>query len=392
MNAAVTIFKAFLRLGLTSFGGPVAHIAYFREEFVVKRQWLSEEEFAQLLAICQSLPGPASSQLGFAIGLRRGHFSGALAAFAGFTLPSFILLLLFAHFLPLFSGATGQAAIYGLKVLALVVVAQGVWGMWQQLCPDRQRQSLAITAAAVSILQAGAGIQIALVLFGAVAGLLLCRDQTRLKATELSIPYSPRLGVFFLLLFLLLLFLLPVFSGYSDVIRQLISPFYQTGALVFGGGHVVLPLLEQFIVESGLVSASDFVAGYGAAQAIPGPMFAFAAYLGALQSALGGGVIGALLAGVSIFLPGFLLLLAFLPFWQRLSKNSFSAPVVAGINAVVVGLLLSALYDPVFTSVSGQAEMMVIAMLGFLLSSVWRLPILVLLAWCVAGSLLLNAI
>lgn len=390
MNNAIAIFTVFLRLGLTSFGGPIAHIAYFREEFVLKRQWLSEEEFSQLLAICQFLPGPASSQLGFAIGLRQGRFMGALAAFSGFTLPSVLALLLFAYCLPLFSGSTGQAFIAGLKVLALIVVSQGVWGMWKQLCPDRQRQSLAIMAAVASILFAAAGTQIVLIILGGIAGFVLCRQQASLTVNGPLVHYSIRAAMVFLLVFVLLLFVLPFLADYSDTIYQLVNPFYQAGAMVFGGGHVVLPLLEQFMVEPGLVSKEDFIAGYGAAQAIPGPMFTFAAYLGALQTALGGGLAAAILASLSIFLPGFLLLLAFLPLWHGLSKSAYSAPILAGINAVVVGLLLAALYDPVFTSVSGESTLMAVALIGFLLSSIWRVPVLVLLAWCLTGSVLIN--
>ncbi|WP_315983567.1 chromate efflux transporter [Aliamphritea spongicola] len=278
-GSAWQVFLTFLKLGFTSFGGPVAHIGYFRTELVEKQRWLSDSQFAQLLAICQFLPGPASSQMGFSLGLMRAGWRGAFAAFLAFTAPSVVLMMLFALCLPYFSGETGAAVIHGLKIVALAVVAQGVLGMSRQLCPDNTRAGMALLAAAVVLIVGTAWVQLLLVLLGAVAGIWLCREVKPEPAAALQVPYGSRFGIACLAVFALLFVGLPLMSGGEGIVAAM-QGFYQAGALVFGGGHVVLPMLEDAVVAPGWVSAEDFLAGYGAAQALPGPMFSFAAYLG----------------------------------------------------------------------------------------------------------------
>ncbi len=384
------VFKVFLKLGCSSFGGPIAHLAYFRHEFVEKKKWLSESQYAQLLAICQFLPGPASSQLGFAIGLTRAGWLGAIAAFIAFTAPSAILLILFASFVHMLSGEIGQALIHGLKLVALVIVAHGVLGMIKQLCPDLHRKSIAVFAAMILLLAASASMQIVVVLLGGIAGLFVCKDATLSKDSDLNISYGPALAWVFIALFFAGLLLLPLLAGNDGGVFQLVDIFYRAGALVFGGGHVVLPLLEEGLVggSAGLVSADDFLAGYGATQAVPGPMFAFSAYLGEII----GGPVFALVACLSVFLPGFLLLCGVLPLWKSIAQGAYAPRVIAGVNAAVVGLLGAALYDPIFTSAVDTAGDLAIALFGFLLIAVWKRSPLLVVAACTLCSMLLAAI
>jgi len=288
-GTAGEVFLVFLRLGLTSFGGPIAHLGFFHRELVERRQWVTESQYAQLLALCQFLPGPASSQLGFALGLLRARWSGAIAAFLAFTLPSALLLFGFAALLPQLSGPTGTAAIHGLKLVALAVVAHGVMTMARQLCPDAQRAGIAAAATVIILLSGQAWVQVLAVALGGTAGLYLCRDAKPASGGEMSLPHGPRAGWVLLGTFVLLLVGLPLLTGAGTPVA-LFEAFYRAGALVFGGGHVVLPLLEESVVGAGWVSADDFLAGYGAAQAVPGPMFSFAAYLGARMPGTDGAV------------------------------------------------------------------------------------------------------
>ncbi|OEY68008.1 chromate ion family chromate transporter [Marinobacter sp. X15-166B] len=376
----------FLKLGLTSFGGPVAHLGYFHKELVDKRGWLSDSQFAQLLAICQFLPGPASSQLGFTLGLLRAGWRGAVAAFVAFTLPSALLLIGFAAALPLLAGRGAQAAIHGLKLVACAVVADAVLGMFNKLCPDARRRTLAAAAAVVVLLLGAVWSQVLVVLGGAVAGLIWCREQPGPGSSEVPLPYGRRLGIGLLAVFAGLLVVFswgPVNGG----LGSLAGAFYQAGALVFGGGHVVLPLLEESVVTSGWVTDEQFLAGYGAAQAIPGPMFAFAAYLGALMPAPHGGWPGAIVALGFMFLPGFLLVAAALPLWQNLCRSPRAVQAIAGVNAAVVGLLLAALYDPIFTSGVTSATELAIAIIAFVMLTVWRRSPLWAVLWCVLASM-----
>ncbi|MBS9403607.1 chromate efflux transporter [Halomonas sp. TRM85114] len=383
------IFRAFLLLGLTSFGGPIAHLGYFRGEFVARRQWLDEKAYADLVALCQFLPGPASSQVGFALGLMRGGPIGALAAWVAFTLPSALLLVLFAMGAASFEGPLGSALLHGLKIVAVAIVAHAVWGMARQLCPDRPRATIAIAAVLLVIGVGGALGQVTAILMGGLAGLWCCRDGAVGDADTLAMPISKRVGMICLAIFAALLVGLPllVMAGAGQGL-VVVDAFYRAGALVFGGGHVVLPLLEAETVQSGWMSADDFLAGYGAAQAVPGPLFTFAAYLGTFVE--GGGMITALLALLVIFIPGFLLLLAALPFWHELRARPGIQAGLRGANAAVVGLLGAALYDPVWTSaILGRAEF-ALALVGFALLSVWKLPPWMVVLVCALGGMLLG--
>jgi chromate transporter len=374
------VFRAFLKLGLSSFGGPIAHIGYYRREFVEKRRWLDEARFAQLLALAQFLPGPASSQLGFSIGLLRAGWAGALAAFLAFTLPSAVLLFAFARALPLLSGAAASAGLHGLKLVALVVVAHGVLGMARQLCPDVPRAAIAALGAATLLVAGTAWMQLVVIAFGAAAGAALCRGVAPAPGAALGLRYGARLGAALLALFVLLFLVLRFFPA--------AEAFYRAGALVFGGGHVVLPLLEEAVVRPGWVTTDEFLAGYGAAQAVPGPLFTIAAYLGARLPGAEGGVFGATMALVAIFLPGFLLIAGVLPLWRAIAERPFAARAVAGVNAAVVGLLGAALYDPVWTSAVRGPLDVAIAIVGFTLLMSLRAGPLAVVAWCVLASLL----
>ena len=342
------VLAVFLRLGLTSFGGPVAHLGYFREAFVVRRRWLSEGAYAELVALCQFLPGPASSQVGFAIGLLRAGPLGALAAWIGFTLPSAILLTAFAFGAQAMAGPLGHGLLHGLKLVAVAIVAQAVFGMARTLTPDARRAGIALAAIILVTLASATVGQVAAIAMGAVAGLLLCRGGPPPAGDALVLNLSPALGVAALALFLTILIggpLIVVVTG-SPALAHF-DAFYRSGALVFGGGHVVLPLLNEAVVTPGWVTPDQFLAGYGAAQAAPGPLFTFAAYLGAVMNPENG-VAGALLALAAIFLPGLLALLAALPFWNQLRTRPAAQAAMRGANAAVVGILAAALYDPVW--------------------------------------------
>lgn len=380
------VFIAFLKLGLTSFGGPIAHLGYFRRELVERRKWVDDSRYAQLLALCQFLPGPASSQLGFSLGLLRAGWAGALAAFVAFTLPSALLLFAFAALLPYFSGTAGSAAIHGLKLVALSVVAQGVLGMTRQLCPDAARATIAALAAATILLSGAAWVQLVVVACGAGAGLAFSRDVQPISGGGLHVRYGASAGWILLAAFALLLFGLPLAAHGRDGLLAVAEAFYRAGALVFGGGHVVLPLLEETVVKPGWISADDFLAGYGAAQAVPGPMFTLAAYLGARLPGGEGGLLGASVALGAIFLPGFLLVAGVLPLWRAVAGRPAAARAIAGVNAAVVGLLGAALYDPVWTSaVRGPADV-AIALIAFMLLIAWRVSALIMVLWCVIAS------
>jgi chromate transporter len=386
-GSVAEVFTTFLRLGLTSFGGPIAHIGYFRRELVERGRWVDEHQFAQLLALCQFLPGPASSQLGFSLGLLRAGWGGALAAFAAFTLPSALLLFAFASLLPRFAGSAGQGALHGLKLAALAVVAQAVIGMAKQLTPDAQRASIAACAAVAVLLSGQAWVQLLVVGAGAVAGMVLCRSVQPVTSGGSRLSYGPKLGWALLALFALLLGGLPLAAHEWGGALAVAEAFYRAGALVFGGGHVVLPLLRETVVVPGWVGPEDFLAGYGAAQAVPGPMFTFAAYLGARLPGSEGGALGAAVALCAIFLPGFLLVAGVLPLWRAVAARPLAARAIAGANAGVVGLLGAALYLPVWTSaVRGPADV-AIALVGFTLLAAWRASALLVVAWCVVAAI-----
>ncbi len=385
------VFLAFLRLGLTSFGGPIAHLGYFREEFVVRRGWLDDAHYAQLLAVCQTLPGPASSQMGFAIGLAGAGWRGALAAFAGFTLPSFLLMLAFAGFAQRLQQGVGVALLHGLKLVAVCVVAWGLWGMARQMITGVRRALLA-TAACVLVLAAGtAWSQLLAIAVGAVLGTWLCRDAiapaSYAPASQgFIVRHGKRAALAALAVFTAALALAILWPSREPTAPPMAAAFYRAGALVFGGGHVVLPLLQESLVDTGWIGTDTFLAGYGAAQAVPGPMFSIAAYLGAEVPLDIPRLAAALLAVAALFLPGFLLLVAALPAWQRLIASKRAAPMLAGINASVVGLLAAALYDPVLLQGVQHWSDVAIAIVGIALLARLRQGALWTVAWCVATA------
>jgi chromate transporter len=387
-GSALEVLRIFLRLGLTSFGGPIAHIGYFREEFVARRKWLDEHAFADLVGLCQFLPGPASSQVGFSIGLMRAGYRGALAAWTGFTLPSAIALVLFAYGAGALGGPIGAGLLHGLKLVAVAIVAQAVWGMARTLCPDRERASIAAVAALIILFSSSSIAQIGAIAVGAVAGLALCRNAPAAPSGHVAMPISRATGTAMLMIFFALLAGLPILKGLTQSSGvALFEAFYRSGALVFGGGHVVLPLLREAFVAPGWVSDDAFLAGYGAAQAVPGPLFTFSAYLGSVVNISPHGVAGAVLGLVGIFLPGVLILLGALPFWDAFRKLAGAQAMMRGVNAAVVGLLGAALYKPVWTtSVKAPADFAVV-LVGFVLLMAWRAPpLVVVLVSAIAGA------
>ncbi|MBY4596819.1 chromate efflux transporter [bacterium BD-1] len=375
------VFTTFLKLGLGSFGGPIAHLGYFRDEFVARRRWLDEAEFAQLLAICQALPGPASSQLGFAVGLLRGGWVGGLLAFLGFTLPSALLMFGLALLAPQLDGPLAASLVHGLKLVAVVVVAHGLWGMARSLLPDGPRALLAVLAGGAMLALGAVWLQLALIGAGAVLGLVLCRHVPPLPGAGLRVAYGRGAGWVMLALFLAGLAAALALSGGGATLAALAAAFYEAGALVFGGGHVVLPLLEQSTVASGWLAYDDFLAGYGAAQVVPGPMFSLSAYLGALVPTGQPPALGATVALLALFLPGLLVVAAVLPLWGSLARLRGAPAAIAGINAVVVGLLAAALVGTVAPAgLRGPADVAIA--LGALAVLLWKR---VNLPWVVAA-------
>ncbi|TJZ76239.1 chromate efflux transporter [Chitiniphilus eburneus] len=368
------VFLVFLRLGLTSFGGPVAHLGYFRDEFVARRGWLDDRAYADLVALCQFLPGPASSQVGMALGLGCAGFGGALAAWAGFTLPSALLLALFALGLDAWPALVPPGALHGLKVVAVAVVAQAVWGMARQLCTDAPRVVLALCAAALALALPGVWGQFAAMLLAAAIGAVCWRARVE-QGVSLPVPLGRRLGAGLLGVFAVALLGLPLVLHYwPSHTLALVDAFYRTGALVFGGGHVVLPLLQAAVVPNGWVSNDTFLAGYGAAQAVPGPLFTFAAFLGAAMTTPPTGWAGAMLCLAAIFAPSFLLVAGTLPFWSRLVAYPLARGALAGANAAVVGLLLAAFCHPVWTSAILRPLDAVVATAALWALMRWRWP------------------
>ena len=386
-GSCIEVFLVFLRLGFTSFGGPVAHLGYFRTEFVDRRRWLDDYAFSDLVALCQFLPGPASSQVGMAIGLRRAGWAGMLAAWVAFTLPSALALIGFALGLAHYGWLSGSTAIHGLKVAAVAIVAQAVWGMGRSLCPDRSRAALAVAAALITVVLPTALAQIAAVLLGAMVGAAFLQLPPRPVLANASAGVPRLAGLASLGVFAALMAGLPLWAVFSDsALAGQIAGFYRAGALVFGGGHVVLPLLETASVSTGMVSSADFLAGYGAAQAMPGPLFTFAAFLGALSSGPLSGWAGGLTLLCVIFVPGALLLAAALPFWESLRRRPGVRNMIAGVNASVVGILLGALYDPVWTSaIQGKADFgLALLLFALLVYARWS-PLWVVLLAAAAG-------
>ena len=390
-KSAWTVFLIFLRLGLTSFGGPVAHLGYFRDEFVIRRKWLTENSYADLVALCQFLPGPASSQVGIAIGLSRAGYTGALAAWTGFTLPSAIALILFAMGITSYGDIIPLGVLHGLKVAAVAVVAQAVWGMGRNLCTDVARVSIMALAACFVLLVLSALGQVSVIASAAIIGLLWFKPEKVIAHDPLPITVKRRTGVFWLFSFFSLLIGLPLLTAlYPSQTLSMVDTFFRAGSLVFGGGHVVLPLLQAEIVPAGWISNDTFLAGYGATQAVPGPLFTFSAFLGSSMNQAPSGWLGGMICLIAIFAPSFLLVMGALPFWESLRQNLRTRAALSGINAAVVGLLLAALYQPLWTSAVLEAKDFGLALVALVALMFWKLPAWLVVISCGAAGWLLT--
>ncbi|SON56544.1 putative chromate transport protein [Hartmannibacter diazotrophicus] len=393
-GSALEVFRVFLKLGLTSFGGPIAHLGYFRDELVIRRKWMDEAGYADLIALCQFMPGPASSQVGFSLGVLRGNgLAGGLAAWFAFTMPSALILLAFALGASAFTGPVAEGVLHGLKLVAVAVVAQAVWGMAKSLTPDRERAAIALAAVAIVVFIGGTFGQIGAIALGAVAGLQFCRAEVSASPGRLAFPVSRRNAIIALGFFAIFFVIPPLVAvATSSPALALFDAFYRSGALVFGGGHVVLPLLQAEVVAPGWVTNESFLAGYGLAQAVPGPLFTFAAYLGAAMAPAPSGVAGSAIALVAIFLPGLLLVYGMLPFWDAFRTRPSAQAAMRGANAAVVGILCAALYSPVWTSAVLSPRDFALALAGFLLLTVWKMPPWVVVVVLAVGGTLLSLV
>jgi chromate transporter len=370
MKNLFEVFSASLKLGLTSFGGPIAHLGYFHNEYIVKRKWLDEQSYADLVALCQLLPGPASSQLGISIGTIHAGLRGGIVAWIGFTLPSAIALVLFAFLLQGFD-LSGAHWLHGLKIVAVAIVGQAVIIMWQKLITDRKLATIALSAMVILLFWHTAVSQIVVIILGGIIGFLLYRRTDVSGISSIRVPISRNFSSVCLVIFFILLITLPILHHSTDNHWLAVADsFYRSGSLVFGGGHVVLPLLEKEVVPVDWVSKEVFLAGYGAAQAVPGPLFTFAAYLGAMMN----GLKGAFLALFSIFLPAYLLIIGALPFWDMLRRNTKVKGVIVGTNAAVVGILMAALYTPLWTAAIFSSSDLGLAVVLFGMLVFWKLP------------------
>ena len=371
------VFFIFLRLGLTSFGGPVAHIGYFRQEFVEKRKWFDSESYTDLVALCQFLPGPSSSQVGMAIGLMRAGAAGAVAAWLGFTLPSAIALIALGLGISVFDLTAHTGLLHGLKMVAAAVVAQAIWGMTKSHCADIKRALIGMLAAVAVLLIPSSLNQVAVILASAVVGILVFSTEQRnhLKHIHIHIPVKRSTGLILLSLFGLLLLTLPIFASQTKSYPiDLFAKFFQTGSMVFGGGHVVLPLLQSQVVPIGWISNDTFLAGYGLTQAVPGPLFTFAAFIGAASNQSPSGWMGGGLAVVAIFLPSFLMVIGIMPFWDKFRANTTIQKSMIGVNAAVVGILLAAFYNPIWMSAVLGPQDFALVVLFYLMLQLWKLP------------------
>ena len=385
------VLKVATKLGLTSFGGPIAHLGYFREEYVKRRKWINEQSYADLVALCQFLPGPASSQVGISIGIERAGILGGIAAWVGFTLPSAIALLIFAMVL---HGMNLQNAgwLHGLMIVAVAVVAQAVWGMASKLANQPSTGTIAILAAILTLLIPSAYIQVIAIVLGGFFGWKFFSRDANVVNSQLRIPIRRKTGIVAWILFFGLLIGLPLVSPiFHSKWLDMFSGFYRAGSLVFGGGHVVLPLLQQVVVPMGWMTNSQFLAGYGAAQAVPGPLFTFSSYLGAVTFPSSYGVLGALVALVAMFLPAFLLVIGALPFWNAIRGKSGFQSALKGVNAAVVGILVSALYNPVWTSAIKSSADFGLAFAAFGLLMLWKLPPWIVVLFSALGGAVISA-
>ncbi len=386
------VFAVFLKLGLISFGGPIAHLGYFRDEFVTRRRWFSDKAYTDLVALCQFLPGPASSQAGIAIGVYRAGILGGIAAWFAFTLPSAALLVAFAYELAAHPAWAAAGWVHGLKIVAVAVVAQAVWGMGRTLTPDRERATLALGAALIVLIWPSAVMQLIVIVLGALIGWRVLPVVDHEPHLPLVFPVSRRLGFSLLATFFALLIGLPLLAaGTGSRALTVFNAFYRAGSLVFGGGHVVLPLLRAAVVPRGWVSDNDFLAGYGATHAVPGPLFTFAAYLGAVMNGTLSGWTGGLLCLVAIFTPAFLLIVGILPFWERLRQTRSVAAAFNGVNATVVGILLAALYDPIWTTTIHTRWDFALATAAFAALAFWKVqPLIVVVTTALVGGMMVH--
>ncbi len=391
-SGAAEVLRVSLKLGLTSFGGPVAHLGYFHDEYVRRRGWLDEKTYADLVALCQFLPGPASSKVGIAIGLSRAGYAGALAAWLGFTLPSAVALVLFGYGVESAGNSLGSGWLHGLKIAAVAVVAQAVLAMMRSLAPDRERASLAVAAAVIVLAVPSAWAQIGAIVVGGLVGLILLPGTAPIDHAAMPHAVSRRAGVIAIALFFALLIGLPLLTAaVPSHSLQLFEAFYRAGSLVFGGGHVVLPLLQASVVPPGWVTNDAFLAGYGAAQAVPGPLFTFSAYLGTVMGPKPNGWAGAALCLVAMFLPAFLLVIGPLPYWDDLRRRPWAQSMLRGVNAAVVGLLLAALYHPVWTSGITSTSDFALGTVAFLLLFKWSTPPWLVVVICAVGGAAMSA-
>ena len=387
------VFFPILRLGLTSFGGPVAHLGYFHDEFVVRRKWLDERAYADLVALCQFLPGPASSQVGIGVGLARAGIPGAIAAWVAFTMPSAFALILFGYGVVEFGDAASSGALHGLKVVAVAVVAQAVWGMAQKLCPDAKRATGAVLAAIAVLAVPSPFVQVGAITLGGLFGWASLRADPVTDHVDLGVRVNRGVAIGALALFFVGLIGLPLLSAaFPSQTMALVDSFYRSGSLVFGGGHVVLPLLQSEVVPPGWVSNDAFMAGYGAAQAVPGPLFTFAAFLGTVMTDAPNGIVGGFICLFSIFASSFLLVIGAMPFWDSLRRVEAVRNALLGVNAVVVGLLLAALYNPVWTSAILSAADFGLALAAFTLLVFWKTPAWLVVILTALGGWSLHAV
>ena len=386
--SAIQIFAIFLRLGLTSFGGPIAHLGYFREEFVARRKCLSDDSYADLVALCQFLPGPTSSQVALGIGISQSGIRGAVAAWIGFTMPSALALILFAYGISGLQGSVAQIGwLHGLKVVAVAVIAQAIWGMAKILCPDRTCGTITILSAVFVLLCHSSWGQILVILLSGLFGLFFLKIDTMPHRASLHVPISHFAAIICICLFAVLLFGMPLLVILApNHTLELIDSFYRTGSLVFGGGHVVLPLLQTEVVSQGWLSNDLFLAGYGATQAVPGPLFTFAAYLGVVIQPGPGGWVGGMICLISIFLPSFLLLFGILPYWEQLRQKKPVRCALMGVNAAVVGLLLAAFYNPVWTSSIVAVKDFILGLVAFGLLVLWKISPWIVVAFGALGA------
>jgi chromate transporter len=390
-HSSIQVFLVFLKLGFTAFGGPVAHIAFFREEFVIRKRWMTESDYAEIVALCQFLPGPASSQVGLAIGLSRGGYLGSLAAWLGFTMPSAILLLFLALGYSNYGDVISFGLLTGLKIVTVAVVAQAVWGMSKSICIDNTRITIMLVSAVGLLLFQSVYTPLAVIALAGILGVWLFKPTLDLSESKLTFSISSFSGALWFFVFILFLFGLPIIQLFVDQpLVDVVSAFFRSGSLVFGGGHVVLPLLEAEMVKTGWVTKDTFLAGYGATQAVPGPLFTFAAFLGGVLNGPISGVVGALVALFSIFLPSFLLVYSVLPFWKSLRVKPRIRAALAGINASVVGILFAALYQPVFVGGVSATNDFIGVIIAFGALMYWKLPPwLVVIAGGAIGAVLL---